>query len=251
MMNMIKSTLLFFLILLIAGCAVQTRPVLTPFADGEYWVVSQPLAYPIPDSDAVIVVPEGFVTDFASIPRVFWSVFPRHGQYTVAAIVHDYLYWDQKCTREQADNLFELVMRTAEVSMFSRLAIYAAVRFGGSSAWDENTELKADGEVRVVPSRFMDFDAKTKWSDYRGKLKASVEPREKDNLVPLYCTALEMIGAEKAAEKEKEAEKAKELEREKEQKEPETVIPETSPIIEASSPVEDDDSDTVETIFDE
>ena len=39
-------------------------------------------------------VPIGFVTDLASIPRIFWSILRPDGAYTYPAIVHDYLYWD-------------------------------------------------------------------------------------------------------------------------------------------------------------
>ena len=40
----------------------------------------------------VVQVPKGFVTDGASIPRIFWVYLPRHGKYTKAAVVHDFLY---------------------------------------------------------------------------------------------------------------------------------------------------------------
>lgn len=196
-MKIVTRTLVLLLMVIVAGCAVQTRPVLTPFADGEFWVVTQPLSYPIPESDAVIVVPQGFVTDFASVPRIFWTVFPRHGEYTTAAIVHDFLYWEQKCTREQADNLFDLVMQDADVSMASRLAIYAAVRLGGGSAWEENAELKEEGEVRIIPSELMDFGVKTKWLDFRDVLKAHRKSKDDewvvsvDDSIPLYCTSLD------------------------------------------------------------
>lgn len=245
-MNIIKSMLLFLLMMVAAGCAVQTRPVLTPFADGEFWVVTQPLAYPVPDSDAVIIIPEGFVTDFASIPRIFWTIFPRHGEYTTAAIVHDFLYWDQKCTREQADNLFDLVMRDAEVSMASRYAIYGAVRLGGGLAWAENETIKAEGEVRVIPAELMNFGVKTKWVEFRDVLRvhrANIdEPMEQDGNIPLYCSALD---------KDKD---------EDEGKDKETPVPETSPEPEADGDPatavqvnhsEEKDLDTVDTILDE
>ncbi|MDH5408669.1 MAG: DUF1353 domain-containing protein [Gammaproteobacteria bacterium] len=175
--------------------------MLSPFADGEYWVVGQPLVYPIPDSDAVIIIPAGFVTDFASIPRIFWTIFPRHGEYTTAAIVHDYLYWEQKCTREQADNLFFMVMEQADVSTASRWAIYSAVRLGGALAWDENASLKKSGEVRILPARLMDFGVKEKWLSYKEKIKPYFEAKEEDGHIPLYCSALEVDEEKKIIDK--------------------------------------------------
>src|SRR5207247_1284886 len=51
-----------------------------------------------------VEVPEGFVTDLASIPRVFYWALRPDGAYAHAAVVHDYLYWQQKTTRELADD---------------------------------------------------------------------------------------------------------------------------------------------------
>lgn len=36
-------------------------------------------------------VPDGFVTDGASVPRALWWLFPPTGRYFLAAVVHDYL----------------------------------------------------------------------------------------------------------------------------------------------------------------
>ena len=37
----------------------------------------------------VISVPVGYVTDLASVPRILWSVFPPHGRYAKATIIHN------------------------------------------------------------------------------------------------------------------------------------------------------------------
>jgi len=39
-----------------------------------------------------ITVPAGFDTDYASIPRIFWPIYPPDGEYAPAAILHDFLY---------------------------------------------------------------------------------------------------------------------------------------------------------------
>jgi len=79
---------------------------LSAAADNRDWVLIEHLRYQIGQTSTVIVVPRGFVTDVASIPQAFWSFgLSAHGRYSKAAIVHDYLYWTQGCSREQADNL--------------------------------------------------------------------------------------------------------------------------------------------------
>src|SRR5688500_4425373 len=47
-------------------------PVMVPFNDGGYWMLVQPVIYqPLGMTpDAAILVPDGFVTDLASIPAI-------------------------------------------------------------------------------------------------------------------------------------------------------------------------------------
>jgi Protein of unknown function (DUF1353) len=52
-----------------------------------------------------IVITKGFVTDFASVPRPLWWVFPQWEIYGHAALLHDFLYWDHICLKEQADSI--------------------------------------------------------------------------------------------------------------------------------------------------
>lgn len=91
-----------------------------------------------------IVVPAGFKTDYASIPRFFWRVLPPVGKYDRAAVVHDYLYHYNGVTRKQADDVLLEAMRVLNVPGWQCNAIYAAVRVGGWSPWKEYR--KADGK---------------------------------------------------------------------------------------------------------
>ncbi|MDR4469625.1 MAG: DUF1353 domain-containing protein [Nitrospira sp.] len=110
-------------------------------------------------------VPKGFVTDFASIPRIFWSTLRPDGEYAYAAVVHDYLYWTQMRSREEADHIFKMAMEDFEVGTVTIGAIYSAVRVGGQLAWKGNAEKKAQGEKRIL-TRFPQ-DPRTKWEDWK------------------------------------------------------------------------------------
>lgn len=112
-----------------------------------------------------VIVPSGFVTDFASIPRVFWSVLRPDGEYAYAAVVHDYLYWTQTRSRDEADNIFKIAMEDFEIEASKVKPIYCAVRVGGQSAWNSNTKKKAQGEQRIL-TRFP-RDPRTRWSDWQ------------------------------------------------------------------------------------
>jgi hypothetical protein len=117
-----------------------------------------------------VTVPSGFVTDFASIPRVFWSALRPDGDYAYAAVVHDYLYWMQPLARKTADETLRFAMQDFSVAPATVAVIYDAVRIGGESAWNDNAKLKARGEKRVL-KRLPD-DPTVRWTVW--KLKPDV-----------------------------------------------------------------------------
>ncbi len=91
-----------------------------------------------------IIVPRGFITDCASIPRVFWSVLPPFGRYAPASWVHDYLYVSQERSRSEADYIFREAMKVLGVPWYKRNAMYCAVRIGGYIPWlKRKKQLKA------------------------------------------------------------------------------------------------------------
>ncbi len=156
----------------VTGCTVYRLPVVQPFVDGEYWILREPMHFEIGKTNEFIIVPKGFVTDFASAPFLLKPLFPKSGRYIVAAIVHDYLYWNQSCTKEQADSIFELAMKDAEIGSLQRKTMWAAVDNFGGEAWENNLRRKIDGYLKVVPSSYMEIPFDVPWSDYVETLKA-------------------------------------------------------------------------------
>ncbi len=88
-----------------------------------------------PMSGDRITVPKGFITDFASVPRILHSVFPPRGKHSGAAIIHDYLYATQKRSRSESDSIFLEAMKVLGVGWFRRSTMYSAVRVGGWLPW--------------------------------------------------------------------------------------------------------------------
>ncbi len=82
-------------------------------------------------SDRVICIPTGTITDLASVPRFLWAIFPPHGRYAKAAIVHDYLYDQAIGTKRQADDIFLEAMGVLGVPPVPRYLMYWAVRMFG------------------------------------------------------------------------------------------------------------------------
>lgn len=114
----------------------RSTNILSQNSDGKTWTVVFPLSFHSDVLASTITVPAGFQTDLASVPRFLWAVYPPFGKYTEAAIVHDYLYTWQPCTRAQADSVLMEGMQTLGVSWLSRQIIYDNVRAFGGCYWN-------------------------------------------------------------------------------------------------------------------
>jgi len=91
-------------------------------------------SYEYVTSHGIFTIPDKFVTDLASTPRIIWSLLPRDGKYLEAALLHDYLYRTHQVPKEIADIIFLNEMYRMGVSKFKRILIYNAVKlFGGKS----------------------------------------------------------------------------------------------------------------------
>ena len=145
--------------------AVMTPPVLVPFANMDFWYLKEPVAYEVAALRATIVVPRGFTTDFASVPSLFWQWMPPTGPYGLPAIVHDWLYWDQRAQRRSADDVFRLALVQHRVPAWKTFCMYRSVRWFGGAYWAANAKEKTSGLGRVL-ARFPN-DARTDWATWR------------------------------------------------------------------------------------
>tara|TARA_B110000503_G_scaffold139137_1_gene226833 strand:+ start:721 stop:1119 length:399 start_codon:yes stop_codon:yes gene_type:complete len=84
-----------------------------------------------------VIIPKGFCTDGASVPRIFWNIFSPFGEYFSAALIHDFLYSKDSdnlfyvSERKEADGIFLQAMKDIGVGWLTRRTIYRAVRLGG------------------------------------------------------------------------------------------------------------------------
>lgn len=100
------------------------------------WEVHSPLTYSFKHNDeqVAVTVPVGYKTDFASVPRLFWIVFPPDGKYTKAAVIHDYLCDNPRkftSNRKETDHVFLKAMLETGVSHFKAMILFSAVRLYG------------------------------------------------------------------------------------------------------------------------
>lgn len=104
--------------------------------DNRTWELREPVVFD--HEDIHVTVPEGFITDLASVPRGVWS-WLSPWDVARAAVIHDWLYskikhGDKTFTRKQADDIFLIGMEWAdpEVPYYKCYLAWLAVRiFGG------------------------------------------------------------------------------------------------------------------------
>ena len=151
-------------------------PFVRAFADAEHWMLQSPVIHEVGKNAPyrVIIVPRGFVTDFASIPKPLQALrglLPTTERYGTAALVHDYLYWRQDCTREQADNIMEKLMMESGVSLIERRIIREGVRQFGQSAWETNRRARQSGLIKTVGPPHDQIPPTGTWAEYRDWLR--------------------------------------------------------------------------------
>ena len=97
------------------------------------WQLLEPLVY---ESDIVgrVVVPGGFRTDFASVPRVPIAYWCWGGRCHHEAVIHDYLFRlgaKPDCTFAQANDVFLEAMEARGKSAWVRYPMWLGVQFSG------------------------------------------------------------------------------------------------------------------------
>ncbi len=126
--------------------------VVSPLSDGRSWVLREEFSYDVGEigSDDTVNVPVNFITDFASVPRPFWWLFPKWGRYGNAAVIHDFLYWKQSRSRKRADEIFLEAMGVLKVRICTRYILFWSVRVFGCFAWHSRRRLKKAGWTKIA-----------------------------------------------------------------------------------------------------
>ena len=121
--------------------AFLTPCILEHIRDRNLWKVRSPLTYYSAKLDKTITVPDGFVTNLASIPRIAWIVIPTDDRHIIdASVVHDYLYSGldpqaAEFTRPHSDLVLREACKVLGAPLWYREAVYHAVRLFGGLAW--------------------------------------------------------------------------------------------------------------------
>lgn len=100
----------------------------------------------------VVTVPKGYITDFASIPRIVWPISPPHGSLAMASLPHDwgYSHGGKSGLLPKAwwDVLFrDLARITPTVPAWKVPVAYTAVRIGGKGGWHKGWHSFEPGSI--------------------------------------------------------------------------------------------------------
>lgn len=103
------------------------------------WRVDEPFRYWSDLLGRRIVVEPGFLTDYASVPRVPLAYLLFGDTSHKAAVIHDWLFHHHEVCDEQLANRVLLEACRAEgIPGWRRLGIYLGVYLGGRSSWEED-----------------------------------------------------------------------------------------------------------------
>lgn len=142
--------------LLLGGRIVRFPPMLqqdgrrAAVLDADYFFCS-------PATGKIIRLPEGYQTDFASIPTVARVLIDRFGNSLEPAGIHDWLYSvgtgagspEGERLREEADGIFLRGLEDNNVGLATRTIMYWSVRLFGGGAygtpgeWDKRIRMKS------------------------------------------------------------------------------------------------------------
>ncbi len=118
------------------------------------WRLTAPLVYRSNVADELFIVPRGFATDFASVPRLI-IVFAAVGDTAhEAAAVHDFLYSTHPVSRKIADAVLREAAIVSCVPAWRAWLLWAGVRAFGWSHWKSTERLPTHGSLAKVRMPF-------------------------------------------------------------------------------------------------
>ncbi len=104
------------------------NPLVRPLENGKDWSLEENYIYALNDG-RTLFIPQGFIFDYASIPRIAWRLFPpATGKHRVPSLAHDWLCASGNVGWVEAADIFLQAMKVAGVGYFKRYTIYWAVR---------------------------------------------------------------------------------------------------------------------------
>jgi hypothetical protein len=169
----------------------MNQPAVRFFGEGRSVLLLEPLVVKFRETGDSLVVPAGSISDFASIPGKLQSMVNKLGPYNLPAVVHDYLYSTQLCTRRQTDDIFFRMLRDVGTSGRTHRFIFIAVRNFGGGYWEKSARLRAEGVIEVAPEGAREPGTYETHAQYQSYLQTLGVPEQPEPVItPGFCTCI-------------------------------------------------------------
>lgn len=111
-----------------------SHAIITELLDGNLFALVDPVRVRI--GPMTIVVPAGYITDFASLPSVLhWWIRPTDKRAVRAAVVHDWIYHTHILPRGIGDAVFQVILRQDGMPRRKAKLLSTAVRACGKRSY--------------------------------------------------------------------------------------------------------------------
>lgn len=150
-MKIIKTSLIVLVLVYIISCGLIAcipkhsvtfinETCIIPYKNYDYHIC-QPIHVNI--DGTIYVIPKGFTTDLASIPKPLWSfIAPQYTGFVAPAVLHDYLYsCSNLFNRKLDDEILYSALRSNGVGRFIASKFYFAVRIFGEKHYAEHNDI--------------------------------------------------------------------------------------------------------------
>lgn len=98
--------------------------------DGHWFALLEDLSYEDEDG-SIYTAPAGTLTDFASIPRAVWWLWPKNGKHSAPAIIHDHNCTVRRLPSPKVHAIFRRGLKARGCSRVTQLVLWLAVRLFG------------------------------------------------------------------------------------------------------------------------
>lgn len=115
-----------------------TKPFIGELISKNKWKVYKEFEYHVGQypSEEIIKVPVGFITNFASVPRIFWFIISPIDEHGKAAVIHDFCYYiGYNASKKRCDDIFREALQVLKCSKWKIFFMYWSVRIFGYNTW--------------------------------------------------------------------------------------------------------------------
>lgn len=135
----------------------------------DYWRLISAIKFYVgdPKDNVWVLVPEGYLTDGATVSRLLYWLVPPWGRHGHATVIHDYLcehlalrhgFDTLDISRKKADQIFNEAMKVTNVNPIIRTLMYAGVTL---YRWFSKKNRYQESPVMVIEKRRLE----TEWRE--------------------------------------------------------------------------------------